>query len=598
MKRFIYLMAFVLFNKGVQAQCDVPVIDFISQPTCLVSSGEVSLSGLNAPNWTITSYPDGATYNGTSTTTVISNLTAGVTYTFTVSDGVCTSSASADAVINSAPSVPNAPSIGLIVQPTCNVTTGSVTLEGLPGTGSWNVSSSDNTFQQSGSGSSMIIANLTPGTTYYFNVTNSDGCKSDNSISVVVDPIPSPPSDVSASVISDPTCVDPTATVEISAPLGGTLTYAMNSGLPQSSVLFSGLTPGSYSFVAIDNSTGCESPNPTILQINALTDFPVLTVSQVADISCYGAEDGSVGFQVNGGTAPFVYAWSPQVTDLDTASNLGPGTYVVTVTDDGGCTASVSFEVQEPEELVVTATITDVSCDNETFGQISTQVEGGVGTISYNWVPSGITTSSLSNILGGEYILNVSDENGCNVTDTFTVNTIGFLTLSVEPFVSSIDDGMQVELVVTGATNYVWLDSLGTLDCTTCDTVIASPHHDIFYVVEGTNELGCTGTGLASIYVSPVCYDLFVPNTFTPNGDLFNDELTIGGLKSDCILEYLFEVYDRWGTNVFRTTDIEIYWDGTFNGVSLNSGAFYYHLRALYWDQNVIELSGNCNIVK
>jgi gliding motility-associated-like protein len=225
-------------------------------------------------------------------------------------------------------------------------------------------------------------------------------------------------------------------------------------------------------------------------------------------------------------------------------------------------------------------------------------VEGGVGTISFNWLPLGENSSTLSNIIGGDYILTVSDENGCTATDTFTVNTIGFLTLSVEPFVSSIDDGMQVELVVTGATSYVWLDTLGTLDCLTCDTVLATPHHDIFYVVEGTNDLGCMGTGLATIYVSPVCYDLFVPNTFTPNGDLFNDELTIGGLKSDCILEYLFEVYDRWGTNVFSTTDIETHWDGTYKGMALNSGAYYYHLRALYWDQNVVELSGNCNIVK
>jgi gliding motility-associated-like protein len=598
MKRFIFLICMALFSKGVSAQCDVPVIDFITQPSCLVPTGEVSLSGLNAPGWTITSLPDGSSYNGSGTSTVISNLVAGTTYTFTASDGVCTSSASSDVIINAAPVVPSAPSVSLIVQPSCAAPTGSVSLEGLPVFGSWNIASADNSIQQSGSGSNVVISNLIPGTTYNFNVTNSDDCKSENSNSVIIDPIPSPPSDVSASVIIEPSCDDPTATIEINTPLGGSYSYSINGGSPQSSVLFSGLNPGSYSFSVIDNNTSCESVNSTNIQVAPLTNFPILSVSQVSDVSCYGAEDGAVGMEVSGGTAPYVYDWNPQVSDLDTSSTLGPGNYLVTVTDAGGCTSTVTFEINEPDQLLISANITDVYCDSASFGAINTQVEGGVGNISYQWAPTGDSIPNLVGITGGQYILNISDENGCGVTDTFFVNTIGYLTLSVEPFVSSIDDGMQVELVVTGATSYVWLDTLGTLDCFTCDTVLANPNEDIFYVVEGTNDLGCTGTGLATIYVSPVCYDLYVPNTFTPNGDLFNDQLTIGGLKSDCILEYLFEVYDRWGTNVFRTTDIETHWDGTYNGIVLNSGAFYYHLRALYWDQNVVELSGNCNIVK
>lgn len=598
MKRCINIVFFFLCFKGMWAQCDVPVVDAITQPTCAVNTGDVSLSGLNAAGWTITSLPDGTTYTGSGSTTVVSGLTAGTTYTFTATDGICTSSASADVIINSAPVVPSAPTVGTITQPTCTLPSGSVSLDGLPSLGSWNLNSTDNSIQQSGSGSSTVISNLTPGTSYTFSVTNDDGCISGNSTVVSVDPIPSPPSDVTAAVTAEPTCTVPTATIEISSPTGGTLSYSMDGGTPQTSVVFSGLTPGTYSFVALDNTTGCISTNPTTVTVNPLTDFPVITTTQVADVTCFGLDNGSVGLQTSGGTAPFIYNWTPQVTDLDTAFNLAPGTYTVTVTDAGGCTSSVSFEINEPDPILISATITDVSCDNETPGEISAQVEGGVGTNSFNWLPLGENSSTLSNIIGGDYILTVSDENGCTATDTFTVNTIGFLTLSVEPFVSSIDDGMQVELVVTGATSYVWLDTLGTLDCLTCDTVLATPHHDIFYVVEGTNDLGCMGTGLATIYVSPVCYDLFVPNTFTPNGDLFNDELTIGGLKSDCILEYLFEVYDRWGTNVFSTTDIETHWDGTYKGMALNSGAYYYHLRALYWDQNVVELSGNCNIVK
>jgi len=366
----------------------------------------------------------------------------------------------------------------------------------------------------------------------------------------------------------------------------------------QSSTTFSGLVPGTYLISIKDIVTGCISVNPTSVTISAVTNFPSLAISSAQNVSCFGLTDGAAGVNVSGGTAPYTYSWTPQITDLDTCSNLPSGDYTVTVTDAGGCTASVTFTILEPEEIVVTATVTNVNCDNSTYGSITTSVSGGTGTIGYAWEPSGETTSSLNGILGGTYIETITDENGCTVKDTFTVGTDGYLTISVEPFVSSIQDGMMVDLTATGAETYLWLDTLGTLNCLTCENVTAAPHADIFYVVEGTNYLGCTGTGLATIYVSPVCYDLFVPNTFTPNGDLFNDELTIGGLKPDCILEYQFEVYDRWGTNVFKTTDITEFWDGTNKGVSLNSGAYYYHIYVLYWDQSIVDQSGNCNIVK
>ena len=98
--------------------------------------------------------------------------------------------------------------------------------------------------------------------------------------------------------------------------------------------------------------------------------------------------------------------------------------------------------------------------------------------------------------------------------------------------------------------------------------------------------------------MNPVCGELYVPNTFTPNGDLMNDELTIGGLKSDCINEYEFEVYDRWGTKVFQTDDITTSWNGMYQDLELDSGVYFYRLKVIMWDAEVIEKSGNCSLVR
>ena len=104
-----------------------PVVGAITQPTCAVATGSVVLSGLPAGNWTIN--PGGI--NGNTATTTINNLAAG-TYNFTVTNSVgCTSTASANVVINAQPATPTAPVVGAITQPTCTVATGSVVLSGL-----------------------------------------------------------------------------------------------------------------------------------------------------------------------------------------------------------------------------------------------------------------------------------------------------------------------------------------------------------------------------------------------------------------------------------------------------------------------------------
>jgi hypothetical protein len=84
----------------------------------------------------VTAAPGGATQTGTGTTTTFNGLTAGTTYTFTVTSAAgCTSPASLTAVINAQPPTPTAPVIGAITQPTCTVATGTITVQPPLGAG-------------------------------------------------------------------------------------------------------------------------------------------------------------------------------------------------------------------------------------------------------------------------------------------------------------------------------------------------------------------------------------------------------------------------------------------------------------------------------
>jgi len=89
--------------------------------------------------------------------------------------------------------------------------------------------------------------------------------------------------------------------------------------------------------------------------------------------------------------------------------------------------------------------------------------------------------------------------------------------------------------------------------------------------------------------------DIFVPNTFTPNGDGQNDVLFVRGPN---IASLEFMVFDRWGEKVFETTDINRGWDGIFEGRPVDPAVFVYHLKALCVDGQSFFTKGNVTVVR
>ena len=386
-----------------------PLIGTITQPTCAIPTGSVILEGLpSGGTWTITRFPGEISTTGTGTSTTISGLTAN-TYNFTVtSEDGCVSSLSDDVVIEAPPAVPAAPEVGAVTQPTCDLATGSVVLNGLPSGGTWILTRNPGGVITTGSGSSITISGLPPGT-YTYTVSNGDGCTSEPSAQIVINEQPPTPSAPESGLITHPTCDEASGSVVLNGlPGTGSWTIAIiQSGATVSgsgtSATITGLAPGDYSFT-VTNSEGCTSPPSETVTINAQPPSPSAPEQSVdcspgagnAVVTVTSPLGSSLLYSLDGGS----YQSDPSF------SGVANGTHIITVQNSYGCTTtgssfSVSCDCANPPAVTLSSTsgtvcgISPLTVSENTFGGSASSVTitaDGAGTVS----PSASSVSPFS----------------------------------------------------------------------------------------------------------------------------------------------------------------------------------------------------------
>jgi gliding motility-associated-like protein len=190
-----------------------PLPGTITAPTCTTGSGAVLLENLpSSGTWIITRYPGTVKTSGNGSTFTLSELPAG-TYNFTVTNYAgCVSELSINVAIPFPPSAPPPPVIGTVTQPTLDKPTGSVTLTGLPSTGTWTLICSPGELKTLGIGTSYTVTELEAGK-YTFMVTDNSGCTSSSSEEVTIS-VPESP----VLVITDPPAVCFPSAADLTAP--------------------------------------------------------------------------------------------------------------------------------------------------------------------------------------------------------------------------------------------------------------------------------------------------------------------------------------------------------------------------------------------
>jgi gliding motility-associated-like protein len=262
--------------------------------------------------------------------------------------------------------------------------------------------------------------------------------------------------------------------------------------------IISTLTSGNY-FVTITDTTGCE----TTAGVTLSQPFPLVLNGNVTNVSCFGANTGSIQTLVSGGTgAGYSYNWSNSTTNPN-ATNLVAGNYNLTVTDANNCPILQSYTVTQPAQLLesVPAVITHASCFSHDDGSIDITMAGGTQPYQYNWGALGATTEDIVSLTAGVYNLTVTDLKGCTYPNSFTVNQPSDIQLS--SIATAVDcfgnNTGAINLNVVGGTpmagptyTFAWYNHSGALSSTITEDALNlfAGNHTVIV----TDAKGCSDT--------------------------------------------------------------------------------------------------------
>lgn len=179
-----------------------------------------------------------------------------------------------------------------------------------------------------------------------------------------------------------------------------------------------GLVAGSYTLTLTD-SNNCQL-NQSVLITNIGGPSILITAG---NISCNGRTDGIASPSISGSPGPFTYIWDdPNTQTTAIATGLGVGTYTLSVTDANGCMNAETIVITQPPALYI-STNTINSLGNNCTGEAS--VSGNGGTSPYSWLwDNGSTSTNLTGLCPGTYIVNITDANGCTESAAVSIGTI------------------------------------------------------------------------------------------------------------------------------------------------------------------------------
>lgn len=346
-------------------------------------------------------------------------------------------------------------------------------------------------------GNNNVFTNLSGGS-YLVEITDGMGCDDEMTIEIIE------PAILNAQLEQQTNldCFeanDGTATV-LSSGGTGIIEYTLGAETNTTGT-FNNLAAGNYEVMVLDES-GCSQE----------VDFEITEPSEVevqivdnTNVNCFGDNTGSLEISASGGAGNFEFNNGVETNSTGIFNNLEAGNYVVSISDANNCQTTIQSTISQPNELVaMISSQQDVNCFGDNSGFISLETDGGNGDITFELNGNSNTTGEFTDLDGGDYSIQITDENNCETTVNFEILEPTQLNIVGQNINQASCSGQEGTIQVSangGAGDYEF--SVGN---DTNSTGLFEGFSGGIYTVQVTDQSGC---------IESVEVDINEPNSLT-----------------------------------------------------------------------------------
>ncbi len=441
-------------------------------------------------------------------------------------------------------------------------------------------------------GGVLNINPVPPGTTGYF---LKSGCSTNGNGNAISDTTWITVANPTLTINSTPdTCSQNIGTATAIPGPGSTGPYTY-SWVPNvgSSATVNNLGSGTYTVTMVD-ANGCTA-NESVT-IGDIITTPSNTFN-VNNVSCWGLNNGLI----NGQNSSYSYTWSNGSTNQQ-INNLSIGTYTVTYSINI-CSNTETFIITQPDSIRITNISNDTTIclgDNANiFG--TTNIPGNHIWINAQFPNTTNSNTNLTPSFTNYYTLLV--ENSCNPNDT-DVNSVSINVQTINGSFNFSQNPINVEtttinLIGSGGDTYQWNSIFtGTSSGNEYTALLTGVSGDFIFEMIVQNSLGCVDTVYNTLTINEN-YNIFIPNSFTPDGNEFNQYWSPIISKVYDFNDYNLRIFNRWGETIWESNDPNVSWDGTYKNIPVSSGVYTWVLKiGLVDNDDIITINGNINLLK
>ena len=241
---------------------------------------------------------------------------------------------------------------------------------------------------------------------------------------------------------------------------GGEGSYDFNWSNGATTSNISQLSSGTYTLTVTDGNF-CQEV--AIIQVSSPTEIIIEETVQNAD--CFGNNSGSIITQISGGVGSYDFNWSNGATTSN-ISQLSSGAYTLTITDDNFCEKIKEIIINQNTDIDIDAQLEMASCHDSNDGSINIFPSGGTGDFTFLW-NIGAETKDLGGLEKGDYIITITDSNGCEKIQSFTIEApdpISIISTIFDISCFGEGDGMIETEVIggNGGYQYSWSNNKNT----------------------------------------------------------------------------------------------------------------------------------------